>query len=457
MRTKSEGAGLGLAARFALTTFVVLTVVLGLGAWGGFVALSGEIERHERALVDDALAATVEMERNGAAERANTFSRSRETGVDRTDVVLEDGRRGQETVLDRGDARASIVIVEPQRGLAERLVGPLVAGVALLILAVSIASWILADRVARPLRQLVDGVRSLATPGGSQRYRARAKGGAEVAQLARALDRVGEELDEAHAAELELGLRERELELAEQVREALLPMITPLVDGYDLGGMHLPGVELSGVFHDFYEYGDGRAGLLVCEVKGEGVPAAIVGAIARTYLRGALTGLDDVREAFCVVNRELARDLPRGVVVTALFALLVPDEGRATVACAGHRLPLVRTSAADGRLRVFQPEGVALGLDAGPVFERTLAVQDLEVAPGDRLVLATSGVVVASDAEGRELGERGFYTLVDRGTKASTGQFLKGLRRSFEERAGDRPRTTAVSLVTVRRDAPDPV
>lgn len=451
-RGKSDSSGLGMAARFALTTFCVLAVVLGLGTWGGIVALGGAIERHERQLIEEALGATVAVERDGVAERANTFTRSTDSGVERTEIVLRDGRRAQERVLVRSGERASLVVVEPERTLVDRLVGPLVAGVAIVVLLVSIASWILAERVASPLRQLVDGVRSLATPGGSQRYRARVKGGAEVVQLARALDRVGEELDEAHAAELELGLRERELELAEQVREALLPMITPLVAGYDVGGMHLPGVELSGVFHDFYEYGDGRVGMLVCEVKGEGVPAAIVGAIARTYLRGALTGLDDVREAFCVVNRELARDLPRGVVVTALFARLVPDEGRATVACAGHRLPLVRTSAADGRLRVFQPEGVALGLDAGPVFERTLTVQDLEVAPGDRLVLATSGVVVAPDAAGAELGERGFYTLVDRSTGASTGGFLKSLRRSLEERAGDRPRTTAVSLVTVRRD-----
>lgn len=451
-RVRTESAGMGIAARFALTTLVVLLVVGGAGALGGFAIARSIMERHERELLELSLAATAHADENGVRERSNTIRRSPDSRVERVDVVLEDGREAVEMRVSGPDGRASLIVVDPEPALAARLVGLLFGGVVLIVVVASIASWILAERVARPLRQLVDGVRSLTTAGGSQRYRARARGGAEVTQLARALDRVGDELAEAHEAELELGLRERELELAEQVRGALLPLTTPLVAGYDLGGMHLPGEELSGVSHDFVEYGDGSVGLLVCEVSGDGVPAAIVGAIARTYLRGTLSSVDDVGDAFARVNRELARDLPRGVVVTALFARLHPTQGRATVACAGHRLPLVRTSAADGRLRVFQPEGVALGLDAGPVFERTLAVQDLEVAPGDRLVLATSGAVVAPDADGVELGERGYFALVDRASGADTRSFLRTLRRSFEDRADGEPRAVAISLVTVRRD-----
>jgi serine phosphatase RsbU (regulator of sigma subunit) len=450
-RVRPESGGLGLAARFALTTFCVLLVVVGLGAWALFSTARDIADRYERDVREDALVATASANAGGIVERASSSTRS-QSGVERSAVVLEDGRTAVEFRYGRGDESARLVVVDRDRELADELFQLVVAAVALVVLVASIASWILANRVARPLRRIVDDVRTLAQGGGAQRYRERVKGGGEVVLLARALDRVGEELAVAHRAELELGLRERELELAEQVREALLPLTTPLVPDYDVGGMHLPGHELSGVFHDFYEYGDGRVGLLVCEVLGEGVPAAIVGAIARTYLRGALTGLSDVGEAFAVVNRELARDLPRGVVVTALFAVLQPEEGRATVACAGHRLPLVRTSAADGKLRVFQPEGVALGLDAGPVFERTLAVQDLEIAPGDRLVLATSGAVTTPDADGQELGERGYFTLLHQAASAPTHDFLRTVRRALEDRTGDEPRRTAISLVTVRRE-----
>ncbi|MEZ5977178.1 MAG: SpoIIE family protein phosphatase [Planctomycetota bacterium] len=448
-RGHTDSGGMGLAARFALTTFGVLLVVGGLG---GFVlaTAAGDLADRERAeMLADALRASAAVEADGYATRSSTIERSKD-GVERVAVTLPGGAPAVEHSYsgERGSAR--LVVPDGDEEPGRRLFGLVGAVMALMVVVASVAAWWLASQVARPLGQIVSDVRNLSS--GNRRYRAKVKGGGEVAQLSRALDRMSEELAVAHEAEMELGLRERELEYAEQVREALLPMATPLVEGYDLGGMHLAGEELSGVFHDFIEYDDGAVGLLVCEVSGDGVPAALIGAIARTWLRAALTSTDDVAEAFARANRDLARDLRRGLVVTAMFARLDPAGGRATVACAGHRLPLVRTNAADGTLRVFQPEGVALGLDAGPVFERTLSVQDLEISPGDRLVLATSGVVVVPDMDGTELGEKGFFQIVHRTASQSTGAFLRGLRRELEARSGDLPREQAVSLVTVLRE-----
>ena len=448
-RREPESPGMGLAARFALTTFGVLMVVGGLGAFGLFAFTSSLATRHDRETIDEVLAATQDARVNGFGERSSLVARTAE-GTGRTAVVLRDGRRGE--LVSRGTAAEETWLVVPQksRDLVFELRGAIIAIVALMVVVASIAAWWLASQVASPLRRIVDDVRNLSH--GDLRHRAKVRGGGEVAQLSRALERMSEELADAADTRLELGLRERELEVAEQVREALLPMSTPLVPGYDIGGMHIGGDELSGVFHDFIEYADGSVGLLVCEVSGDGVPAALIGAIARTYLRTALSGNTEVAAAFTRANRDLARDLRRGLVVTALFARLDPASGRATIACAGHRLPVVRVSAADGKLRVFQPEGVALGLDRGPVFERTLAVQDLEVAPGDRLVLASSGVVTAPDMDGNELSEKGFFTLVHRSADQPTGAFLRGLRRDFEARAGDDPRAEAISIVTVLRE-----
>jgi serine phosphatase RsbU (regulator of sigma subunit) len=448
-RREPERVGIGLAARFALTTAGVLLVVGGLGAFVLLSFTSSLAARHNRANLLAVLQATADVRANGVAERSGLIARS-DDGSSRVDVVLRDGRAASLHSFTVGTTTVELVV--PARGsvFETELRGAILAVVALMVIGASVAAWWLANQVAEPLRRIVDDVRNLSH--GDLRHRAKVRGGGEVAQLGRALERMSEELADAADAQLELGLRERELEVAEQVREALLPLATPLVPGYDLGGMHLSGEELSGVFHDFIEYADGSVGLLVCEVSGDGVPAALIGAIARTYLRSALSSQGDVAAAFARANRDLSRDLRRGLVVTALFARLDPASGRATVACAGHRLPLVRTSAADGRLRVFQPEGVALGLDRGPVFERTLAVQDLEVAPGDRLVLASSGAVAMPDMDGNELSEKGFFTLVHRAADQPTGTFLRSLRREFEARAGDEPRVQAVSIVTVLRE-----
>jgi sigma-B regulation protein RsbU (phosphoserine phosphatase) len=191
----------------------------------------------------------------------------------------------------------------------------------------------------------------------------------------------------------------------------------------------------------------------VCDVSGRGVPAALIGSTARAYLRSELERSGDVAEAFRRVNHWLARDVRRGMFVSALYALIDPAEGRATVACAGHKIPLLRLCAADGQLRVVQPEGIALGFDKGPVFARRLQVVEVPIDPGDRLVLTNSAPVRIQGAEGQELGEKAFYARVKRHGAPDTTQFLRALRRDLEQVAGEAGFQEDVSIVTVSRNA----
>jgi sigma-B regulation protein RsbU (phosphoserine phosphatase) len=138
--------------------------------------------------------------------------------------------------------------------------------------------------------------------------------------------------------------------------------------------------------------------------------------------------------------------------VTALYALLDPAAGRATVACAGHKIPLLRVCAADGQLRVVQPEGIALGLDKGAVFERRLQVVEVPIEPGDRLVLANSAPARIQNDQGEELGEKAFYARVRKHSVPDTTQFLRALRRDLEQYAGAAGFQEDISLVTLSRN-----
>lgn len=309
-------------------------------------------------------------------------------------------------------------------------------------------AWWSAGQVTRPLDDIIGAVRRLSH--GDLRYRGRIEGGGEVAHLARSLERMTEELEGARAAELELSVRERELELAGELRENLIPLATPLIAGHDLAAMHLTAPELSGSFHDFLELEDGRVGLLVCDVAGQGVPAAMVGAMARAALRAELTRGGDLTDSLGRVNRELARSVKRGQFVTALFVLVDPQAPGATVACAGHRLPLVRLSAADGNLRVFQPEGIALALDSGPVFDRTLVAQQLEFAPGDRLVLATQGAVDLGEQTGWD--ENHLWQLFRKFGRVEASKFVRRVRDELENALGEDDLLHDISVVCLTKD-----
>lgn len=326
----------------------------------------------------------------------------------------------------------------------------IILGVTLfVILAGAFVAYWVGSAVSRPLELIVDDIAQISR--GDLRHRTRVRAGGEVMLLAKSIDRMAGNLEQAQEAQLELSVREREIALAGDVREALLPQTTPAIDGYDLGSLHVDSPTPGGDFHEFIEFEDGRVGLLVCDVSGRGIPGAMIGAIARSYLRVELSRGGDVGEAMARVNAEVARDVRRGMFVTAMYVLVDPKEGAATVACAGHKMPLIRYAAADKKIRLVQPEGIALGFDKGPVFKRTLQVQRIPIEPGDRILIANTGPVGVQNEDGQELGEKGFYRYVQTHAGLATGPMLDALRKDLSTYAGEQPFPSDISIVSLLR------
>jgi len=344
---------------------------------------------------------------------------------------------------------ATLVIPDPGNSGGRGVLG-LIFGttIAVLVAGAGAAAWV-GMQVSGPIQQIVGDVRQIAT--GDLDHRTHVRTGGEIALLARSIDRMAQSLAEAQDSELELQMREREAEVAGEVRDSLRSDTIPSIPGFDLAAEHLASEEMDGNFHDFIELGDGRVGLLVCDVAGEGVPGTIVGATARAYLRAELSRGEDVRETFHRVNRVLARDVRRGMYVTALYALVDPAQGLVQVACAGHKTPLVRFTAEDGKVRLVQPEGIALAFDKGPIFERALQVQEVPIEPGDRLVLVNTAAVEIVDPDGREIGEKELYAKIMRHGARPSGDFLERMRTVLESYADGEPIPRDASILTVAR------
>ncbi len=357
--------------------------------------------------------------------------------------------------VQKGDQRPFNLLVPPSGPPPDQALRGLIIGIVILVILVgAVVSLLVAGQVSGPLEHIVEDIRHIST--GDLQHKSRARGSRELQMLAGSIDRMTKGLAEARETELALSIRDRELEVASEVREALLPKTTPQLAGFGIGEAHITSAELWGDFHDFLEVRfeqDPRVGLLVCDVSGKGLPGALVGATARSYLRSALCASADVKSALISVNRDLARDVKRGMYVSALYVLVEPRTQRATVACAGHKIPLVRFSASDGKVRLIQPEGIALAFDKGPVFERRLEVAQVPIEPGDRLVLVNSGAVEVRNPEGRELGEKPLYAQIMKHGALPTEEFLERMRSALEAFAAGSELPRDISIVTVARRA----
>jgi len=443
--------GMGIAARFALAMSLALAGVMSLAGVFLFKATSNFADSSVKSALQNATFATAESEGQARFRTLSDMGRA----LDRQQRVLEhdveftggkfEGERGVALSLDK-----DVILLVPDSKQENPLTRLFIGVTLAVVLAGAGVALVVATQVSKPLGTLIDDVRAIAR--GNLMHGVRARGGSgEVALLARTIGRMGESLAEAQEAEIELGVREREGELAQEVRDALLSATIPELPGYEFADDHIGAPEPGGDFH-FWVEREGKVVVVVCEVSGQGVPGALVGAMARAYLKSEIERATPLGDALRKVNREIAGDVRRGMYVTALCLEFDPEESVAFVACAGHKLPVVRYEAAASAIRTIQPSGIALGFDKGPIFDRSLELLKIPFEPGDRLVIANTGAVRVTNEAGEELGEKALYVQLRRAASGGARQIIDHLAGALEDYAGEEPFPADVSLVVCARD-----
>ena len=212
----------------------------------------------------------------------------------------------------------------------------------------------------------------------------------------RQLTEAYEELQAAQAQLIEKERMEQELQVARNIQQSILPRILPHQTGWQVAATYRPARAVGGDFYDFLDLPDGRLGIVIGDVTGKGVGAALVMATTRSILRGVAQRLDSPGEVLAQVNRLLDPDIPPNMFVTCLYAILDPHTGRLQFANAGHPLPF-RWHDAVAELRAV---GVPLGLMPGMDYEEKETILSL----GENLLLYSDGVVEAHNSEGEMYG-----------------------------------------------------
>ena len=275
----------------------------------------------------------------------------------------------------------------------------------------------------------------------------------EVRQLNKDLEkRVAERTEQLESAmakqQEEAQERERieqELRVARMIQHTLLPKSLPEVQGHEIAVYYQPAREVGGDFYDFLRLPDGRLGLIVGDVSGKGVPAAIVMAITRTMLRSAYH-LGSPGEILKEVNDELFSDIPPNVFVTCLAALLDSRTGRLQYANAGHDPPFVRHASGVGKLRAT---GMPLGLMTGMTYEQ----KEITLQPGESVLLYSDGLAEAHSPHHEMFGFPRIESFV--GAHSEGAKLIDSLLAELERFAGeDWEQEDDITLLTLHRLRP---
>lgn len=253
---------------------------------------------------------------------------------------------------------------------------------------------------------------------------------------------------QAAAAEAEQAERERQAELendlqmARDLQQGLLLAEVPSLHGWELGAISNPARELGGDLYDFLQLPDGRQAIMIGDVSGKGLTAALRMAVARTMFRYVARRGDSPAQTLAEINDNICNDIPQGMV-TMLYIVLDPHEGYLQIANAGHTYALLL----NGRVSELELTGMPLGV----VPEMDYQERIVRMQPGDTVLLYTDGVTEAMNAQEEIFGTEHLQALLEANLQAKPRALMRLLLNELRNWSDHRLQDDDITVVVFRR------
>lgn len=242
--------------------------------------------------------------------------------------------------------------------------------------------------------------------------------------------------------------QERELELARDVQQHLLPSSFPALAGVDVEVLSQPSLQLGGDYYDVLAVDDRHHGFVIADVSGKGAPAALMMAACRASLRLCAPGELSPAAVLRRVNRALQPDMPPGMYITLFYGILNVNTRALRFCRAGHEAGLLLK--ATGGTVLLGDGGMALGMAPGELFDATLDEGRVLLDSGDLLALYTDGVNEACNASGEEFGRDRLVDALRRNQKEPLAEILRRFDRYLRQFCLLAPRHDDRALLLVR-------
>ena len=310
----------------------------------------------------------------------------------------------------------------------------------LIVAALALAGALLfAKRIVAPLTKMTKRVESLGGEDLLFRMEDEYRTGDEVEALAESFAMLSaktlqyvEEVKSVTAEKERIGA---ELSMATDIQASQLPRLFPAFPNrpeFDLYASMDPAKEVGGDFYDFFMVDDDHVAMVIADVSGKGVPAALFMMISRILLKSHLQNGESPAEALSRVNNQLCEGNEAEFFVTVWVAVLDYHTGKGIAANAGHEHPALKHAGGEYSLVVYR-HAPALGLMEGIPFRE----HDFKLNPGDNIFVYTDGVPEATNAENELFGPDRMLDALNENPNADPEQTLAIVRRHVDEFVGE--------------------
>lgn len=308
-----------------------------------------------------------------------------------------------------------------------------------------VVTFILVSIIVRPIKALEAGAEIIGQ--GNLDYTIKVKSQDEIGNLANAFNRMTGDLKAAQKDLIEKEKMEQELETARKIQAVLLPKENPMVEGYEIVSFYKSAKEVGGDYYDFHPINDKLLGLVVADVSGKGVPGSLGMVMTRSILRSQVH-LADAYKIITKTNTLLYRDIKRGMFVTMFYVIIDIPKRVLDCANAGHN-PLI-LGHKGGKVEMFNPSGIALGLDKGTRFDHKTQAMNIPLKSGDAFIIYTDGVTEAMNRQEEEFTEERLAEVVGKNVDLSAQQLNDTIVNELMEFTAGAEQHDDITLLTVK-------
>ncbi len=263
-----------------------------------------------------------------------------------------------------------------------------------------------------------------------------------------AFDRIMGELEQKQKIE-------QELQVAREIQERLLPESVPQIEGFDIAAMSLPSTQVGGDYYDFVPIDSARWGVIVADVSGKGVPAAILMATTRAVFRTQLAlypaRMTDMEADYSVpltvakMNTSLYEDTESHRFVSLFYGILNVERKSFTYTSAGHN-PQLLCRQQDGTVELLTAGGTLVGIMEDTPFER----DTVTVNTGDVLVLYTDGITDSANRKEELFGEDRLFQLVKEHRSSGAQDLVDTIYSEITKFSAGAPQFDDMTLIVLK-------
>ncbi|MBO6134456.1 MAG: SpoIIE family protein phosphatase [Lachnospiraceae bacterium] len=328
-----------------------------------------------------------------------------------------------------------------------RMMGIFVLVAAIMLIIVYKISIAFSNRLTVPIEKLKDDVEIISK--GKLDYKAEVVGNDEISDLANSFNDMTTDLKNYISNLTELTAeRERnsaELNVATKIQVGMLPSDFPAFPDdkrFDIYATMNPAKEVGGDFYDFFMIDDKHIAIVVADVSGKGVPAALFMAIGKTLIRDHTFIKNDLADVFYTVNNILCDENKENLFITAFEAVINLETGRMVYVNAGHELPYIYKKG-----KVWEAYNIKPGFVLGGMNDMKFTVGEIILEKGDRIFEYTDGVTEATNAHNELYGMDRLKVSLDNHSEESVKDLLPAIKKDIDEFVDTAPQFDDITML----------